>query len=70
MILFESSSRYAGAPVVFETVALDLSVTEEHELDNALFAIKRNGVGLKGKYIKSLTLYTLYWFGMGIWNQW
>merc|ERR1712004_939 len=40
--------RYAGAPVVFETVALDLSVTEEHELDNALFAIKRNGVGLKG----------------------
>ena len=40
--------RYAGAPVDFEEVALDSSVSDVGELDNALLAIKRNGIALKG----------------------
>ena len=37
-------------PVDFEEVALDSSVSDENELENALLAIKRNGIALKGKY--------------------
>ena len=44
------SPRYAGVPVDFEEVALDSSVSDENELENALLAIKRNGIALKGKY--------------------
>ena len=44
--------RYAGVPVDFEEVALDSSVSDETDLNEALLAIKRNGVALKGKLFK------------------
>ncbi|CAD5125590.1 DgyrCDS13793 [Dimorphilus gyrociliatus] len=38
----------ANAPVDFETVKLDQTVTDPREVDNAFLSIQRNGVALKG----------------------
>jgi isocitrate dehydrogenase (NAD+) len=46
--------RYAGVPVDFEEVQLNSTVTEDEDIDNALLAIKRNGVALKGNLITKL----------------
>jgi len=40
--------RYAGAPVDFETVELDPSTDDYHDLVNAISSVKRNGCAIKG----------------------
>ncbi|XP_045164560.2 isocitrate dehydrogenase [NAD] subunit gamma, mitochondrial-like isoform X2 [Mercenaria mercenaria] len=40
--------RYAGAPVVFEEVNINVETTDEEFLNQALLSVGRNGVALKG----------------------
>eukprot|EP00092_Neocalanus_flemingeri_P010097 GFUD01010881.1.p1 GENE.GFUD01010881.1~~GFUD01010881.1.p1 ORF type:complete len:376 (-),score=99.75 GFUD01010881.1:148-1275(-) len=40
--------RYAGAPIDFETVHLDPSTDDYHDLVNAISSVKRNGSAIKG----------------------
>jgi len=40
--------RYAGAPVDFETVELDPTTDDYHDLTNAISSVKRNGCAIKG----------------------
>ncbi|KAB7494076.1 Isocitrate dehydrogenase [NAD] subunit gamma, mitochondrial [Armadillidium nasatum] len=40
--------RYAGVPVNFEVIPLDFNHIEESHFKNAVIAIKRNGVAIKG----------------------
>jgi len=40
--------RYAGAPVDFETVQLDPTTDDYHDLVNAISSVKRNGCAIKG----------------------
>lgn len=42
--------RFSGAPVDFEEVTANAQSTDE-EINNAVLAVLRNGIGLKGKYI-------------------
>jgi len=40
--------RYSGAPVDFEQLDVNHSSTDD-DIDNAILAVLRNGVGLKGE---------------------
>lgn len=42
------SHRFCCVPVDFEVVKVDSTATSEEDINNAITAIKRNGVALKG----------------------
>lgn len=44
-------TTFCCMPVDFEVVNVDSSVTSEDDISNAIMAIRRNGVALKGIYI-------------------
>ena len=41
--------RYAGVPIDFELIELDSKHGSEDDFHDAIVAIKRNGVALKGR---------------------
>ncbi|XP_032827279.1 isocitrate dehydrogenase [NAD] subunit gamma, mitochondrial isoform X1 [Petromyzon marinus] len=52
--------RYAGVPVDFEEVIVNSSCVEENDIRNAITAIRRNGVALKGNIETNHNLPSIY----------
>lgn len=52
--LFCSNHRFSCVPVDFEVVNVNSSSTSEDDINNAIMAIRRNGVALKGLCIQLL----------------
>ncbi len=47
---FNNIHRFCCVPVDFEIVRVDSSASSEDDINNAVTAIKRNGVALKGEH--------------------
>lgn len=47
---FNNIRRFCCVPVDFEIVRVDSSASSEDDINNAVTAIKRNGVALKGEH--------------------
>lgn len=43
--------RFCCVPVDFEVVNVDSSMMSEDDINNAIMAIRRNGVALKGQFV-------------------
>lgn len=47
---FSNIHRFCCVPVVFEVVRVDSSASSEDDINNAVTAIRRNGVALNGEH--------------------
>lgn len=52
--IFILNHRFSCVPVDFEVVNVNSSLTSEDDIKNAIMAIRRNGVALKGLYSQLL----------------
>lgn len=49
LLAFNKIPRFCCVPVDFEVVRVDSAASSEDDINNAVTAIKRNGVALKGE---------------------